>query len=82
MQRSVAGAREPRSDVLVLGAGASGSVVVRYLAERGFRVTCLEQGGWVNASEYPGDKPEWELLASQRWHRDFNDRHLGQGLVQ
>ena len=64
----------PRADVLVIGAGASGSIVVRHLAEHGFSVTCLEQGGWVNASDYPGDKPAYELLASQRFHHDPNVR--------
>jgi choline dehydrogenase-like flavoprotein len=62
------------ADVLVIGAGASGAVVTRHLAARGFHVTCLEQGGWVNASEYAGDKPEWELYATQRWHHDPNVR--------
>ena len=64
----------PRSDVLVIGAGASGAVVSRYLAERGFSITCLEQGGWVNASEFGGDKLEWELLATRRWHHNPNER--------
>jgi choline dehydrogenase-like flavoprotein len=60
--------------VLVIGAGASGSIAVRYLAERGFKVVCLEQGAWVNPSEYPGDKPEWELLAQKQWHPNPNVR--------
>ena len=63
-----------RADVLVIGSGASGAVVSRHLAERGFRVVCLEQGHWVNASEYPGQRPEWELELSQRWHHDPNLR--------
>jgi choline dehydrogenase-like flavoprotein len=63
-----------RADVLVIGSGASGAIVSRYLAERGFGVVCLEQGHWVNASEYPGNRPEWELELSQRWHHDPNLR--------
>ena len=63
-----------RADVLVIGSGASGAVVSRHLAERGFSVVCLEQGHWVNASEYPGNRPEWELEMSQRWHHDPNLR--------
>ncbi len=62
------------ADVLVVGSGASGAIVSRHLAERGFTVVCLEQGRWVSASEFPGDKPEWELLMSQRWHHDPNIR--------
>jgi len=61
--------------VLVIGAGASGSIATRYLAEAGFDVVCLEQGDWVNADEYPGDKPEWELLAQKQWHPNPNVRN-------
>jgi hypothetical protein len=25
-------------------------------------VVCLEQSGWVSSGDYPGNKPEWELL--------------------
>lgn len=63
-----------RADVLIIGAGASGSVAANHLAEAGFKVICLEQGGWVNASEFPGDKPEWELLAQKQWHPNPNVR--------
>ncbi len=64
----------PRADALVIGAGASGSIVAHHLAVAGFSVTCLEQGGWVNASDYPGDKAAYDLLASQRFHHDPNVR--------
>jgi hypothetical protein len=40
-------------NVLVIGAGASGAVVAKDMAEAGFSVVCLEQGGWLNASDYP-----------------------------
>jgi len=63
-----------RADVLIIGAGASGSVAAKFLAENGFGVVCLEQGDWVNASEFPGDKPEWELLAQRPWHPNPNVR--------
>ena len=74
-QLPFAGAGE-RADVLVIGAGASGAVVARRLAEAGFRVVCLEQGGWCNPSDFPGDKPEFELLIERRWNPDPNVRAL------
>jgi choline dehydrogenase-like flavoprotein len=66
--------REERPNVLVIGAGAGGSVAAKHLAEAGFSVVCLEQGGWRNASEFPGDKLEFELVAGKQWNADPNVR--------
>jgi choline dehydrogenase-like flavoprotein len=63
-----------RPDVLVIGAGAAGSVAAKHLAEAGFSVVCLEQGGWRSAGEFPGDKLEFELLVEGEWHPDPNVR--------
>ena len=63
-----------RVDVLVIGAGAGGSVAARYLAEAGFRVVCLEQGDWANPDEFPGDKLEFELVSEAQWSPDPNVR--------
>ncbi len=60
--------------MLVIGAGAGGGVAVRHLAEAGFRVVCLEQGDWPDASEFPGDKLEWELVADAQWSPNPNTR--------
>jgi choline dehydrogenase-like flavoprotein len=63
-----------RPNVLVIGAGAGGSVAAKHLAGAGFSVVCLEQGGWRNASEFPGDKLEFELLVGKEWNADPNVR--------
>lgn len=62
------------ADVLVIGAGASGSVAVKELAENGFSVVCLEQGDWTPPSVFTGDKSEWELTRQKQWHPNPNVR--------
>ena len=60
--------------MLIIGAGVAGSVAALHLARAGFDVVCLEQGAGPTASEFPGSKPEWELLASRQWHPNPNVR--------
>jgi choline dehydrogenase-like flavoprotein len=51
---------EERADVLVIGSGPAGAAVTKRLADWGAKVVCLEQGDWVNPSEYPSEKQNWE----------------------
>ncbi len=64
------------ADVVVVGAGPSGSVVTHTLAARGFKVVCLEQGDWVNPTDFPGNNPQWELQIQNQWAHDPNIRKL------
>ena len=36
----------------------------------------LEQGHWPDPADFPGDKPEFELLSQRRWHPNPNVRDL------
>jgi choline dehydrogenase-like flavoprotein len=63
-----------RADVVIVGAGASGGVVGRRLAENGFDVVCLEQGRWTDPLEYPAQRPEYELIARKQWAGNPNMR--------
>ncbi|GLP76697.1 choline dehydrogenase [Mycobacterium antarcticum] len=63
-------------DVLVIGAGPSGAVVTHTAAVAGLSVVCLEQGDWVNPSDFPANFPEWELLIQHDWAHDPNVRAL------
>lgn len=49
-------------DVLIIGAGASGGVAAKHLAEQGLSVVVLEQGYWVDQSAMPGLRPEYEQI--------------------
>lgn len=64
------------AEVLIIGAGASGAVAAKHLAEAGVDVVCLEQGGTVTPDEFYGDKPEWEVMSQRRWHPNPNVRGL------
>ncbi|MCL2482335.1 MAG: GMC family oxidoreductase [Propionibacteriaceae bacterium] len=65
-----------RADVLVIGGGASGATVSKFLAHEGLHVVCLEQGTWVNTAEYTGNRREYELSMFGRWHKNPNARGL------
>lgn len=73
-----AGTRKQRGneemDVLIIGAGPSGSVTAKYLAKAGFSVVTLEQGDWPDRDKYPGRRPEYELESQKRWHPNPNVR--------
>jgi choline dehydrogenase-like flavoprotein len=61
-------------DVLIVGGGASGSIVAKTMAEAGFSVVCLEQGPWIRSDDYASGKPERELLLQTKWHINPNVR--------
>jgi choline dehydrogenase-like flavoprotein len=73
-RRSQSGGDDRLADVVVIGAGAAGSIAARELARAGLSVVCLEQGGWTLRADFPGERPEWELVAQHQWHADPNVR--------
>src|ERR1700730_14811842 len=53
------GMNEP-VDVLIIGAGASGAAVAWSLANTKMHILCLDQGGWMNPTQYPSTGRDWE----------------------
>jgi choline dehydrogenase-like flavoprotein len=63
-------------DVLIIGAGPSGSVAAKHLSAAGFSVVTLEQGNWPDANNFPGRGAEYELVSQKQWHPNPNVRDL------
>lgn len=57
-------------DVLVIGAGAAGAALSWSLSEKGAKVVCLEQGGWIDPQTFPSMKPDYETHLMREG--DFN----------
>lgn len=62
------------ADVVIVGAGPSGAVAAHTLAISGLKVICLEQGDWQSPADYPGNRPEFELLLQRKWSWNPNTR--------
>ncbi len=56
------------TDILIIGAGASGGAAAWRLASAGFKVVVLEQGGWVDPATFPGLSNDWEVRWRSDWH--------------
>jgi len=66
--------RNEEADVVIVGAGPSGSVAALHLARAGISVVVLEQGDWPDYDDYTGARPEHELVSTKFWHPNPNVR--------
>jgi len=62
------------ADVLIIGAGPTGAVAAKRLAEAGMRVVVLEQGDWPDYARARADHADFELTAGRDWSANPNRR--------
>ena len=62
------------TDVLIIGAGASGAAVAWRLAAAGIKVVCLDLGGWVRPEDTITGDDDWEIKRLAQWHPNPNVR--------
>ena len=67
--------RNEACDVLIIGAGATGSLAATVLAGAGLDVMCLEQGSWVEPGDHPHYSSDWTWQRRTNWNSDVNKRH-------
>ncbi|MCA9056109.1 MAG: GMC family oxidoreductase, partial [Planctomycetaceae bacterium] len=64
----------PAVDVLIIGAGPTGAVASKRLAEAGMSVVVLEQGDWPDYTRARADHADFEITAGKYWGANPNRR--------
>jgi choline dehydrogenase-like flavoprotein len=62
------------ADALIVGAGPTGAVAAKRLAEAGMRVVVLEQGEWPDYSKARAGHADYEITAGRDWAANPNRR--------
>jgi choline dehydrogenase-like flavoprotein len=66
--------KQVSADALIIGAGPTGAVAAKRLAEAGMHVVVLEQGDWPDYSQARADHADFELTAGRNWSGNPNRR--------
>ncbi len=68
--------KKERTDILIIGAGASGAASAWNLSKLNLKVTCLEQGPLINKKEYSFNNKDREINKLKKFNIDPNQRKL------
>ena len=63
-------------DILIVGAGAAGAAAAWNLSKSGYKITCLEQGPFLNSKSYSFSQSNWEQLKQKEFNMNPNIRKL------
>lgn len=61
-------------DFVIVGSGAAGAAAAWRLCQHGFKVACLERGDWMDASQYPSTRVDWEIAKKQHSNPVISER--------
>ena len=67
-----------KTEVLIIGAGASAAAFAYRLSQEGINIVCLEQGEWPRRQDYPQNKEDWESHFRGSMNMNPNIRGLPQ----
>ncbi|MEM7072479.1 MAG: GMC family oxidoreductase [Pseudomonadota bacterium] len=65
-------------DVVIVGAGASAAAFAWSIVDTKMRILCLEQGPWLDDTQFPSRRPDYELSRYGAFSCDPNIRGLPQ----
>jgi choline dehydrogenase-like flavoprotein len=68
--------KKERTDILIIGAGASGAASAWNLSKLDLKITCIDQGPLINKKEYSFNNKNREINKLKKFNIDPNQRKL------
>ena len=65
-----------KTDILIIGAGAAGSASAWNLSKLNLKITCLEQGPYLQKKEYSFNNSNREITKFKKFNINPNEREF------